>query len=290
MFRSYPSGPFALAIAVLVGLALTGCNDDVVYVDDGPPAIPTGVSTVTGDGQVEILWYPVREDDVAGYGVYRSSTLNGTYDRIATVRGAESTSHVDRDVTNGVTYYYAVDAFDRAGHESDLSYEDAFDTPRPAGTGVVLLALQDVPALSGLDWSDWNRSTFVGAWDASDTDIYVQRLSGVLYAKGTLIGGYWNDIQDLGWTQSMDEVSWAPSDGWSVSPNGVELIRGHTYVVWTHDLFYAKFRVADVLSSGSPTGIVIEWAYQIDPNNPELKAIRGQQKESVAAPERTYHL
>src|SRR5690554_1545315 len=122
MLRSYPSGPFALAIAVLVGLALTGCEDDVVYVEDGPPAVPTGVTTVTGDGWVEILWNPVREDDVAGYGVYRSRTLTGAYDRIATVQGMENTSYVDNDVTNGTTYFYAVDAFDRRGHESELSY------------------------------------------------------------------------------------------------------------------------------------------------------------------------
>lgn len=282
MFRSYPSGPFALAIAVLVGLALAGCDDDVVYVEDGPPAVPTGVTTVTGDGWVEILWYPVREDDVVGYGVYRSRTLTGAYDRIATVHGVENTSYVDSDVTNGSTYYYAVDAFDRRGHESELSYEDAFDTPRPAGAGITLWAYQEDPARSGLDWSDWNRPQFVGWWSAADTDLFIQRLDGVLYAKGTLIGGYWNDLQDLGWTASMDDVSWAPADGWSVSPNGVELIRGHTYVVWTHDSFYAKFRVVDVVSSsGIPVAVVVDWAYQIDPDNPELKARRAPEEAQV---------
>jgi fibronectin type 3 domain-containing protein len=136
MKSAFPSGPFAFAIVGLAALALAGCNDDVVHVEDGPPAVPTGVTTITGDGQVQILWYPVREDDVAGYGVYRSFATDGRYDRIATVHGVENTSLVDDSVTNGVTYYYAVDAFDRAGHESALSYEDAFDTPRPAGTGV----------------------------------------------------------------------------------------------------------------------------------------------------------
>lgn len=282
MFRSYPSGPFALAIAVLVGLALAGCNDDVVYVEDGPPAVPAGVATITGDGQVEILWYPVREDDVAGYGVYRSRTLDGAYDRLATVHGADNDSYVDHDVVNGQTYYYAVDAFDRAGHESDLSYEDAFDTPRPAGTGVTLYTMESDPARAGLDWSDWDRGTFVASWNAPDTDLYVQRTAGVLHMVGTEIGGYWNDIQDLGWTSSMDDVSWSPADGWSVSPNGVELIRGHTYAVWTHDNFFAKFRVVDILGSpGTPTTVVIDWAYQIDQGNQELRNQRRPERKTV---------
>jgi hypothetical protein len=138
---------------------------------------------------------------------------------------------------------------------------------------VSLWAYQNDPARSGLDFSDWASSSFVTWWSAADADVYVQRLDGVLYAKGTLIGGSWNDIQDLGWTESMDDVSWAPADGWSVSPSGVELIEGHTYVVWTHDSFYAKFRVVEILSSsGVRSAVVIDWAYQIDPDNPELRA------------------
>lgn len=272
--KAYPSGPFALAIVLLVSLALAGCDDDVIYVEDGPPAVPAGVTTITGDGWVEIVWYPVREADVEGYGVYRSRELDGRYDRIATVGGIENTSYTDRNVVNGETYYYAVDAFDESGNESELSYEAAFDTPRPAGAGVTLWAVQVDPAHSGLNWSDWGTPGFVQWWSNSDTDVYIQRIDGVLYAKGTLVGGFWNDIQDVGWTESMDDVSWAPADGWSVAPTGVELIEGHTYVVWTHDSFFAKFRVADILSSGgTPSAIVIDWAYQIDQDNPELKAL-----------------
>ena len=282
-----PSGPFAIAIAVLACLALAGCDDDVVNVEDGPPAVPTGVTTITGDESVEVLWYPVRQDDVAGYGVYRSDDLDGPYERIATVTGVENTSYTDNDVTNGETYFYAVDAFDAAGHESDLSYEDAFDTPRPAGAGIALWALESDPTHAGLDWSDWDRSSFVTAWNAADADIYVHRVGGLLFAKGTIIAGLPNDIQDLGWTASMDDISWAPGEGWSVAPNGVELIEGHTYVVWTHDSYYAKFRVASVMGpAGTPSHAVVDWAYQIDPDNPELVA-QAQKKTAVAPEKRT---
>ena len=147
-----------LALAALASFGFAGCDDDVIYVHDGPPAIPTGVTTVTGDGQVEIYWNPVLEDDVAGYNVYRSPTLTGAYYHTAQLVGRESTGYLDLNVTNGVTYYYAVDAYDFAGNESDLSYEDAFDTPRPAGSGEVLYASDVIPAQSGLDFSEYFTS------------------------------------------------------------------------------------------------------------------------------------
>lgn len=261
-----------VALAAFAAAALlAGCNDDVVYVEDGPPAIPTGVYTITGDGEVTVQWYAVREDDVEGYGVYRSRMLTGAYERIATVNGIENTTYVDTDVLNGQTYYYAVDAFDSRGHESELSYEDAFDTPRPAGFGVRVYVNDVDAAHSGLDLSDYDRAGFVTAYNAVDTDFYVHRVAGTIYLKGTAIGGFWNDIQDLGYTDSFDEISWAPGDGWSVSTNGVELIAGHTYVIWTHDSFFAKLRVVEIEGpSATPSAIRIDWAYQIDQGNPEL--------------------
>lgn len=267
--HSYRILGLAATAAALLGMG--GCSDDVVYIQDGPPAVPVGVYTITGDEFVEVRWSPVREVDLAGYGVYRSLTIDGAYERIATQNGVENTTHVDFDVANGVTYYYAVDAFDINDHESELSYEDVFDTPRPAGTNVQVQAREVVPTTAGIDLSDWRTPGFVTAWNAADTDLYVQRISGVLYLKGTNIGGLWNDIQDLGFTDTMDDVSWAPSDGWSVSPNGVELINGHTYVIWTHDSYFAKVRVTAILqTSGIPSAILLDWAYQVDQSNPEL--------------------
>lgn len=263
-----------IAAHLVLGLLVVGCDDDTIVYDlDDPPAVPTGVTTVTGDGWVDVLWYSVRENDVVGYGVYRSSTLAGPYGRIATVYGRESNNYRDVGLTNGTTYYYAVDSFDDENQESELSYEDAFDTPRPAGSNLQVHARQDDAARSGIDFSDFNLPTFVNAYNAPDTDVYFQRMNGILYAKGTPIGGFWNDIQDLGWTSTMDDVSWSPTDGWSVSPDGVELIEGHTYVVWTWDSYFAKFRVVEIVESvpGSPSGARLDWAYQVDQDNPELR-------------------
>ena len=265
-------------MAALGGLA--GCDDDTVCAVDRPPAVPTGVYTITGDRQVEVRWNPVWEEDVEGYGVYRGDTRDGAYGRIATVEGRESDFYVDAPLTNGRTYYYAVDAYDFAGNESELSYEDVFDTPRPDGESVTIYARQDSQSSSGIDFSAYsltNPAAIVTSFDADSTDIYFQRVGSVLYAKGTIISSYANDIQDFGYTTSMDDISYAPSDttGWSSAPDGVELIEKHTYVVWTWDSHFAKFRVVAIVESSPdvPSYAMIDWAYQIDPNNPELSPL-----------------
>ncbi len=275
----------ALSLSALI---VAGCDEDnVVYVEDGPPAVPTGVYTVTGDEWVEVRWNPVYEDDVAGYGVYRSFDETGSYTRIATIADSEGDSFVDSAVSNGVTYFYAVDAFDTGGHESELSYETAFDTPRPdsesggmaAGPLTVFAATIDIDA-SAIDFSDWTGpGDFVTRADAADADVIFQRDSGFLYAVGTVIGPYANDIQDLGWTASMDDVTWSPTDGWSASPLGVELIEEHTYVVWTHDNHFAKFRVLSLNDPSNPSSALLDWAYQTDAGNPELEAYFSTEKK-----------
>jgi hypothetical protein len=42
--------------------------------------------------------------------------------------------------------------------------------------------------------------------------------------------------------------------------------------VWTWDGYFAKFRIVELFQTmpGVPTGALIDWAYQIDQNNPEL--------------------
>ena len=71
-------------------------------------------------------------------------------------------------------------------------------------------------------------------------------------------------IQDAGFV-ALRDVDFAPPAGWSTD-GIVEAIVGHSYILLTRDNHYAKFEV----KSHSGTSMVLDWAYQIDPNNPEL--------------------
>ncbi|NIP43739.1 MAG: hypothetical protein GWO41_14840, partial [candidate division Zixibacteria bacterium] len=65
--------------------------------------------------------------------------------------------------------------------------------------------------------------------------------------------------QDYGYTGSIDDVGWAPDDGWS-EIGYEDLILGHTYIIWTWDNHYAKLRVTS-LDVGNRR-VRFDWAYQ----------------------------
>lgn len=77
--------------------------------DKFAPAVPAGLSTVTGARTIELRWDRNIEKDFAAYRIYR----NGT-------KIAEDTApaYSDRDVQPGTRYQYQVSAVDTAGNES----------------------------------------------------------------------------------------------------------------------------------------------------------------------------
>jgi len=160
---------FGLAL-VAFSVAIAGCNlddDGTVFVPDvTPPAIPSGFHSITGDGEVRLVWNPNLEEDLAGYTVYWSEAPAGPYEFVA---NTTIPRYVDRDVDNGSTYYYAVTAVDEAGNESELSQEFVHDTPRPAGENLVLWNAAGASwELSGYDFDHYVRRP----WTSVDADIF----------------------------------------------------------------------------------------------------------------------
>lgn len=230
------------------------CQDfDVI--DTTPPASPRGIQTISLDNAVQLDWLDNTEPDLAGYRIWVSDRYDGKYVHIGTTK---TNRFIDRGARNGVTYYYGLTAFDFNGNESEMSREVVYDTPRPEGYGVKLYNYRQYPSLAGYDFSTFS----IGRYDDEYTDVFYEYVSGRSYLN------VWKDtdIQDMGYTRTLDDISVAPSGGWSPSKS-VEAIPGHTYVVWTWDDHYAKIRVTEVRSSY----IVFDWAYQIAKGNPELK-------------------
>jgi len=255
--RALIPGFFAM---VVIAAALGGCSDDnnnpVVVRDLVPPAAPQALYSVTGDGQVSLYWVKNTDADLAGYRVYRGPAYAGPYTPLATT---VTTTYVDQGLTNGTTFFYAVAAYDAAGNESELSVENVNDTPRPAGAGVVLVPTSAEPGSpAGFDFSAALRRL---SGDAA-TDIFFEVTGNTRLMVARDLG---TDVQDAG-LHVLDDLDWSPTvDGWS--PTGtVELILGHSYYAATRDNHYAKFRVTSL----SNTAVTIDWAYQIDPDNPQL--------------------
>jgi hypothetical protein len=153
-----------------------------------------------------------------------------------------------------------------------LSIDVAYDIPRPEGYDVVLTDYRQNPGAAGYDFSAYA----IVPYDDLYADFYFENYQGVLYANVRDD----TDIQDMGPTASLLEIGVAPADGWS-DTHDARLIVGHTYVVWTWDDHYAKFRVTSL----SPGRVVFDWAYQLRPSRAEPDALvlycRAQGRGSV---------
>ncbi len=263
--RARAAVPMFLSAALLFlsAAALTGCDEDCdgCAFDSHPPAIPRGLYSITGDEEVELRWVPNDENDLDGYDVFRRGESHGDFRRIATV-SEHAQSFVDREVVNGRTYWYAISAFDRSDNESELTPENVFDTPRPEGFSVHLHNAADSSTRAGFDFSQ--RDVVDADSDAADVYFWSRPSEGPWMIATERSEEDFTDIQDAGFLPLRD-VGWAPENGWS--PRGeVALIEGHSYVVWTWDNHFAKFRVVSV----DADEVVFDWAYQTDEGNPEL--------------------
>ncbi|MFH0736855.1 MAG: hypothetical protein V1773_18580 [bacterium] len=254
-------------LVLVIGLFLTSfftaCDvtDNETNNDYTAPAPPTNVYSVTGDERVDIFWDYNTERDVAGYSVYYSYSYDGTYTYI----GSTTKNYfIDTDVSNGETYFYAVTAYDNFNNESELSYDEVFDTPRPEGFNQTIFNYRADSLSSGYDFL--NNS--VVSYNSNYTDFFFENYLNKYYLD------VWSDtdIQDMGVTTDIYDISYAPTTGYVPLNDGdnikyVEAIIGHTYVIWTVDNHYAKVRVTNITRER----ITFDWAYQTAEGNRELK-------------------
>lgn len=256
-----------LIMSLYLFLAGCDCYEDRYRPDNRPPAVPTGFYSVTGDEEVRLYWDHNTEPDLDGYRIYWNDSASGWFEYLAFTR---QTYYIDRDVFNGETYFYAISAVDYDGNESDLTYEDVFDTPRPEGMNQLYSMMGDEwdQEHAGWDFSDMR----IRHWLDGRTDMYYEYLwdedehEEYHYLN---VDGDEVKIQEWGYVDDLDEINWAPDDGWH-NDEWVLLDEDRAYVLKINnpgnETHYAKIRIQQL----NPGLMKFEWAYQVDPFNHEL--------------------
>jgi hypothetical protein len=138
------TGTITVADGKLTVDAIGGTNTKLDFIeiapattDTTPPAAPANVAASGGDGRVTLTWTANSESDLAGYNVYRSTTLpvnTGAAPLNGTTK-LPNPGYVDQTVTNGTTYHYAVEAVDSSGNNAVAAAVSA--TPSASGSGGV---------------------------------------------------------------------------------------------------------------------------------------------------------
>lgn len=262
---------YRILLLLSIIFLFTYCDDNITYYDNTPPEPPQDVKTYVGDNLVEIEWADNNERDIAGYNIYFSYTYWGEYELIG---NTISNHYVDYDAKNGELYYYAVAAYDYNGNESELSYDMVYGVARPEGMNQSIFDFRNYPDNSGYDFSEFLVVPYNANGDNASADFFFENFEGDFYLN------VWDDsdIQDMGYTNSFLDITYAPLDGWvPINPDeNVKYVTaeiGHTYIIWTWDNHYAKIRIKSI----SNQRIVFDWAYQLLEGETQLKTTRSSQ-------------
>lgn len=240
----------SLKIGVLISIAIiTGCHSKTY-----PLLPPSNVESISGDNEVTLIWSYVNNPNVVSYRIYRNTRPDGYFRLIDEV---STNAYVDQDVENGVTYYYALSSVDKFGNESDLTSYPIFDTPRPERHNQRVFAYSSTHDTSGL--SGYILSMFSPTTKDSG-DFYFTYKNGLPY----IVCRPYTYIQDLGETEDLTDINWAPDSGWIRNESVAS--RSHSYVIWTEDNHFAHIRVLEITDDY----MLFDVAYQTDPGNHEL--------------------
>lgn len=145
---------------------------------------PVQALSVTGNG-VTLAWDRSPDSSVTGYRIYYGAA-SGNYTNSVAVGNA--TTNVLQGLTGGVTYFFAVTAYDASGLESSFSNETSYTVPtglptvqlRKASNGQPVLTVQglsghtyEIQVTQDLKtWTNIGTATLAasGAVDFADTN------------------------------------------------------------------------------------------------------------------------
>ena len=263
---------------------LAGCSDENGTGPGSAPDTPASLSSTSLDGAIALTWsdnsYQSDPGHFSNYRVYSSS-----YDLDADLCGSErqlegttvAPEFIVGALTNGIPRCFEVTAESVDGVESGPSPVRS-DTPRPDARNIVLLPIQEDDAQSGFRfWDDLDSDGrtddaelgLVRDGASGDIDFFVDRdIGGRVYLEPVRLGTGVEYYDDTDPVEDLTSIDFAEDRTYRTT--GIEAVPGYGYVFEMDggDGFkrYGALRVTHV----GETFIILDWAFQTDPGNPEL--------------------
>ena len=274
-------------IPVLILAAAACSSDDRTGPGDAPEA-PTSLSSITLDAAVALTWSdnPFVSDpgNFQNYNVY-STSYDLDNDRCGTSWQLEGTTVAPEflvgALTNGVPRCFTVTAMSPRGAESDRSPMRA-DTPRPDARNVALVAFQVQSAGSGFRfWDDLNGDGavqdgelgLVRSGGGTDIDFAVDRINGELFLTPVRAGTGVEFYDENNPVEDLTSIDFAADRTYRTTAIQASPGFGYVFEMNGGDGFkrYGAVRVTHV----GQDFLILDWAFQTDPGNPELLVTSG---------------
>jgi len=253
-----------------------------------PPDVPASLSSTTLDGAIALNWsdnaYTSDPGNFQNYRIY-STTYDLDRNLCGTSWQVEGTTVAPEFVVgalvNGVPRCFSVSAVSVDGFESDRSPSRS-DTPRPDTRNVLIYAVQVQSAGSGFRfWDDLNGDGqvqnnelgLVRAGTAPNIDFAVdQDIHGDLFLTPVRAGTgveYYDDTKPV---EDLTSIDFAADRTYRTT--GILAITGYCYVFEMSETDGFKRYGAVRVTHVGQTFLILDWAYQTDPGNPELIVTR----------------
>jgi len=245
------------------------------------PPIPDGPFVIALDNANYITWGAAARaaGDFSHYKIYFDDAGDAFL-----LGETDSEGFLDLLAANGTTYSYFVTSVDSDGHESDGSFV-AEGTPRPDFTGEFLYDFLDVPESSGFRFAE--DESVLPVVDGSDASRHFRLETDtngwwLVPGPGTLIyptGFQTTELKcGVGADAGCVDVSVAPASGYVNQDVNVVTQESYVFQVVGDDglLHYGVIRI-DLLGfdQNDDALMIFDWAYQIQPGNPNLVEGRG---------------
>ena len=281
-------------------LLVMACSSDQTS-PGNPPDVPADLFSTTLNGAVALTWpdnaYESDPDNFQSYRIYSTTynidapagtdpcgaswTLEGTTVAPEFLVGA---------MVNGVSRCFSVSSASQTSAESNRS-RTVFDTPRPDSRNQILYPIQVKSDSSGFRFWDDDGDNVVEEGElgrvrdgaSSDIDFYVDRNgSGRLFMTPVRTGTGVEFFSEgpVGDLTSIDDAPCfsAPDPGscsrYATTPIEAAPGMGYVFEMEAGDQFlrYGAVRVTHV----GRNFMILDWAYQTDPGNPELLVARNR--------------
>ncbi len=279
---------WVLASALIVAAACS--SNDSTGPGTLPPPVPTGLVSTSLDGAVALTWddnaFQANPNAFQNYRIY-STSYNLDQNLCGTTWNVEGTTvapeFIVSALVNGTPRCFAVTSVSIGGAESQRSALRN-DTPRPDSRNVVIYSTQRQDAGSGFRfWADLNGDGTAqpaelgllrnGSDPTIDFAVEPNSSTGALAFVPVRAGvtlAYYNPTAPF--VADLTSIDVAPTTGYARGALDAVPGSGYVFQMPGPDGFarYGAIRPQHV----GQTFVIVDWSYQTDPGNPELKVGR----------------
>lgn len=174
-----------------------------------------------GEGYVDLMWTQTDFDLLAGFNLYRSTTIDGTYTRInASIIPPETRTYRDTDVIPGQPYYYKFTVV-----KSDMTESDFSNTATATPLDTIPPALTHTPVTSAEPGQPLTlTASATDNVNVSSVTLYYRHVGDTTYASTAMVNttgdSYYATIEGSLLSSPGIEYYIEATDGISITRNG----------------------------------------------------------------------